>query len=370
MKKQKLFLIISLIIIVIYIIILNIPKNYQIDYIINKVKIKEKYNKKQNQYEFIFTYQNQEYPLIIEDKYEIKQKHITNIEIKEDKQDTCLNITYKEKIYYICSDINGLKDYRLINQQLYEATYPTQEENNLEETYETIEIYDKNNIYLIWNYNGYISLNNKNTKIKLFQNEKYTSTNTYQTQNYLIIPNYDTEYYFQKIYIHDIDTNKTKIIQFDYEISYNILYLGTYKNKVYILDLKNKNEYELNFKKSTIKLINEKNNNGLYYNGEKLVTIKVDTLVKNAEKFPEKINKYNYILQDNTLYQEINGYQVKVSNHQITSIITQINDTIYYLVDHTIYSYNYNQGEKKLLKNREWKFNYINQIFIFNKTKK
>ena len=135
---------------------------------------------------------------------------------------------------------------------------------------------------------------------------------------------------------------------------------------MYFLDLKNKNEYELNLKKKTIKHLNEKDNYGLFLNGNKLEHVKVDTLVKNEKIFVSEINN-NYTLEDNYLYKSVDRYKVKVSNQKITEIVRIINDTVYYLVDDTLYKYNEATGEEQLLKYKEWKYNYHNQIFIFNK---
>ena len=66
MKKIYIFLIIVTLIILSYLIILYIPKNYTLDYAIDKVKILEKFNKKLNQYSFILTYEDQEYPFFLE----------------------------------------------------------------------------------------------------------------------------------------------------------------------------------------------------------------------------------------------------------------------------------------------------------------
>lgn len=367
MKKQRIFITIITILIIIYIIILKIPKNYEIDYIVNKVKINEKYDKKTKIYNYVLIYQNNEYPIFVEGKYQTKQKHIKDIQIIEDNENTCLNIDLKNTIKVICKNENELIDYRLISEELYTNNYEQTIENTLKSTYENISIYDISKQYLVWNYNGYINLSKENNKIKIFETEKYSSTNTYQSGHYLIIPDYDSSYYFKKIYLFNAKKNNITTIDFDYEISYNLLFLGTYKNKVYFLDTKNRNEYVINLKKATIKLLNEKDNNGLFYNGNKLVIEPVETILKRGNTFPSTKNNYEYELKNETLYQIINNYQIKISNKKITSIISQIEDTIYYLVEDELYSYNYNDGEKLLLKNKEWKFNYKNQIFIFNK---
>ena len=98
-----------------------------------------------------------------------------------------------------------------------------------------------------------ILTSNNNEKINILKEEKYNNQSTYQNDRYLVIPDYDSSYYFKKIYIYDTIKNNLSNITFNYEISYNLLYLGTFKNKLYFLDLKNKNEYELNLKKKTSK---------------------------------------------------------------------------------------------------------------------
>ena len=47
--------------------------------------------------------------------------------------------------------------------------------------------------------------------------------------------------------------------------------------------------------------------------------------------------------------------------------IVEINeDTIYFISDDTLYKYTYGKNIIPLIKNTEWKFNYNNQLFIFN----
>lgn len=366
MKKQKKFIILVFIIVIIYLIILYVPKNYETDYIINKVKVNEIYNKRNKQYKFTLTYENIEYPIIINTKYHKQRKLIKDIKIISDENDTCLNLTILEQTQNLCSDKKGLKDYRLINEKLYSENYEKVIKPIKETEYENFTIYNNDMTYLIWNYNGYVKLSDNNEIIKILSNEKYNNIETYQNNTYLVIPDYDSSYYFKKIYIYDTNKNDISIVDFNYEISYNILYLGTYKNKLYFLDLKNKNEFELNLKKKKIKMLNEKDNYGLFLNNNKLEKEKVDNLVKNQKVFNNEINN-NYVVEDNYLYKVLNNYKIKVSNQQITSIIRIIDNDVYYLVGDTLYRYTNNNGEEKLLKHKEWKYNYKNQIFIFNK---
>ncbi len=69
---------------------------------------------------------------------------------------------------------------------------------------------------------------------------------------------------------------------------------------------------------------------------------------------------------NNALYLITNNQKIKVSSKKITKIIKQEKETIYYLVDDTLYSYNNFNGEKKLLTNKDFSFNNYNRIFIFH----
>ena len=54
----------------------------------------------------------------------------------------------------------------------------------------------------------------------------------------------------------------------------------------------------------------------------------------------------------------------KVSNQKIDTIISINNDSVYYLIDNTLYRYNLKYGEIKLVSYADWEFNYKNLIFI------
>lgn len=366
MKKIYIFLITITLLITFYLIILYTPKNYTLDYAIEKVKILESFNKKINQYNFILTYEEQDYPFFIERKYNRKRKLIQNIDIIKDDIETCLEVYIEETKKVLCSDKNGLKDYRTINEKLYNDNFSSQTENELISTYKNINIYNQEYNYLIWNYKGYIVINDQSYNLDIFKKEKYSNIETFAANEYLIIPDYDTSYYFKKMYIYNTQKDKLNTIEFDYEISYNLFSLGTHKNKVYFLDLKNKNEYEIDLKKNKIRLINEKDNDGIFYKNDKKEIIPVNSLVKNPQRFTT-YNVYNYELEENTLYQTIDNYKIKITNKNVETLVTIINDSVFYISEDTLYKYNYLEGETKILQNKEWKFNYQNAVFIFNK---
>ena len=365
MKKLYIMIFIILSLVITFVIFTSTPKDYQVNYTINKVDITEKYQKATNDYHFILKYKNIEYPYIIKTEYSKKRKLITDVKIIEDKKDTCLTILSKNNKQTLCSDKKGLKDYHLINDDLYGKNFKSKKEEKVIKTYEKINIYNNTYNYLIWNYKGYINLNkNNNENIKIFNNENYSTLNTYQIDKYLIIPDYDSKYYFTKMYIFDTEKQLLNDISFDYEISYDLLYLGEVKNKLYFIDKKNKNEYYLNFKKLEIKKVKIKNDKiDIYENGECNNQSLKDVINKNISfTFAQS---YNYKIIDDNLYQIIDNHNIKISNQKITSIISSNENQVFYLVGTKLYCYNAN-GENLLLEYKEWKFNYLNQIFIFN----
>lgn len=365
MKKLYIMIFIILSLVITFVIFTSIPKDYQVNYTINKVDITEKYQKATNDYHFILKYKNIEYPYIIKTKYSKKRNLITDVKIIEDKKDTCVTILSKNNKQTLCSDKNGLKDYHLINDDLYVKNFKSKKEDKIIKNYEKINIYNNNYNYLIWNYKGYINLNkNNNENIKIFNNENYSTLNTYQIDKYLIIPDYDSKYYFTKMYIFDTEKQLLNDINFDYEISYDLLYLGEVKNKLYFIDKKNKNEYYLNLKKLEIKKVKIKNDKiDIYENGECNKQSIKDVINKNISfTFAQS---YNYKIIDDYLYQTIDNHNIKISNQKITSIISSDENQVFYLIGTKLYCYNTN-GENLLLEYKEWKFNYLNQIFIFN----
>lgn len=365
MKKLYFILFLFLSLIITFLILTNSPKNYQIEYKIKDIEILEKYQKTTNDYHFILKYKGIEYPMVIQTKYSKKRKLIQSINIIEDDNDTCLMIYSKNENQTLCSDKNGLKDYHLINKELYKNNFLPMREEKIVDDYEKINIYNNNHNYVIWNYKGYININGTSfEELRLFEKENYSTLNTYQAENYLIVPDYDSKYYFNKIYIFDTEKQLLNDINFDYEISYDLLYLGVVKNKLYFIDKKNKTEYFINLKKFNLKKVKIKNDKIDFYEYKEWIQKNIKDVINKDMTF-KYYESYTYKIIDDILYQVIDDKLIKVSNQKITAIISYNNNRIYYLVGTKLYCYS-ERGEQLLLEYKEWKFNYINQIFIFD----
>lgn len=364
---KKLYLLIALILsfFIIFLIILYIPKNYKINYEINKVNINESYDKKIKNYQLNLKYNNVNYPLIVNKEYTKNRKLIKSINIISEDKYVCLIIKLDKQTYNLCSYKDNLIDYHLIDKKIYQKYFTKSKETDLNKKYQKINIYNyNNNKYIIWNYNGLISLSeNKDTIIKFLSNDDYDNKNAYQFDNYLLIPNYDSKYYFKKYYLYKFLKNEIFEIDFDYEISYELSYLGGYKNEIYFVDKKNNHEYTLNFKKNSIKQI-DKNAIGKILENNKLTAISIKKIVNNNIKFTNN-NTINYKIIDNKLYMVINNQNIKISNQKVTSIVSFQDENVFYLSSNTLYQFNYVDGETKLLSYSEWEFNNNNQIFIY-----
>ena len=243
MKKNKHFIII--IIIIILFIIFNYiyfrKASYKLEYQINDFNIVEEYNKEMKAYFFTITKKDKEYNLVSLSNYTTKRRLINEIEV----EDSCLNFkTTNINLYSIC---NNEDEYYLKN---------TNDLDNFtkESSYENIEIDSlENNTYLLWNYHDFIYINKeKEKKFSLFSKDIYNINLIYQYNNLLLIPDYEQEYIYNKIYKINTDKAQKSTINLRFEIYFDSYFLGDYKEKVYIYDLKNNQEYYIDMKEEKL----------------------------------------------------------------------------------------------------------------------
>lgn len=354
MKKVWKVVVILIILFIIFLYIYLKEHNYKMDYSIDKVKVTEEYHKKNKYYRFLFKYKNKEYEVISLSKYTNKRKLINKISIKENDNTTCLELESKYvDVFSLCSEDNN---YYISNINKIDNF----KENN---NFENIKIDSlENNIYLLWNYHSFIYLSpKKNEVINLFAKDIYSLNLIYQHENYLVLPDYNQDYKFDKLYFINPKNAKIKDIKLRYELYFNSYFLGDYKNKIYLYDIKNEQEYYIDLKKNDIYKTGYK----LLINGhwEKTTNQKL----KNSQKVFENEKIFSYFLENNKLMGQMidSDKKILMSNRNISKIVKTNNFDVYYISDDILYYYNPLKGEKALLKYSEWQFNSQNMIFIF-----
>lgn len=347
---KKIIILISTIIVLftIYIYVFNAPRDYQKTYTINELTVNEQYNKDKGIYLFIIKDKDTEIPYQILHKY-IKKRKLVN---KISKEDNCYTITVFEENYKLCSNETEI------------TTSKETIKKEIESDKHNINVYSNSEIIYIWNYKGYYKLeNNKLTTIDLFENDNYENKISVANNNYLITANYDEKYEFNNFFIINKANNKVKELKLENPVSSSSYFLGTYEDKIYLLDPKYKVEYEIIPSKNKITTIS-KDGEGYYYDNEK-INISINKLIKEKLIFTQN-NTYNYFLENNKLLLKINGTNINIATDNVGEIIKIDNDKVYYLSNGTLFKYTFGKQNEIMLENSEWKFNTTNQIYIFN----
>lgn len=357
----KLTIFISLLLIgfVIFLIFIFKPYNYHKVYNVDDYKIFESYHKNDKYYLFEIKYADKVYPYLISNKYIHKRNLITNIETYTNENERCILPKSKEIDFYpLCSNEEEVYVYNLATKQELPFQLVKSEDKN--KNYNNITIHDNNNLtYLLYNYRGFYLINDSEKDIKLFNKDVYSLDLVYQMDHYLVVADYNANYYFKKFYVIDINNGKVKEIESEEDISFNSVFLGDYKDKIYLLDKKEKKEYQINISKKQVLEVPLQ-----ILEKDKLVTKTYNEIVNNNLTF-YKNDLYHYQILNNNLYININNYNVKLGNSKINKIIQIDNDIVYYLENGDLYKFSFKTGSILLLSNSEWNFNNTNMIFIF-----
>lgn len=372
LKKSAIVIIclflIFLIALLIFIISLFKTKSYSLEYNIKDYKISENYDNKEKIFYYEIVYNDIKYNFIYNSKYLKETKLIQNIEEYTEEEYTCLIV---ESNYIetqpLCSEGNNKIDVHLVPSSLQEklpVTIKTPE--IIEEKYENYHIYNTENKIFIWSYKGFNYINGTEREfIKLFDKDIYEIPLATKINNYIVIPDYEQSYAYNKVYILDINTLEVEEWKLKYDIAFDSYVLGTNDKSIYIIDKKNEIEYELVPHKKKMRIVGTTNKQGVVYNNDELEKIAIKKLISSTYTFTYK-NNYHYTIEENTLYLSYldTNIKTKVSNLEVSSIVSINQDTVYYLVKDTLYKYNLSEGETKLITYTEWERNNKNLIFM------
>ena len=378
-KKYKLkkgaFIVLVLFIIIIVALVLFITslfksKSYSLEYNIDKYEISENYNNDGNYYYYEISKGNLKYNFIYKSTYNKEKKLIQEIKEYKDEKYTCITIKSNYlKSSPLCTYKNEHIDYHLISDDLKERLSDYYKSTKtIEKKYENYTLFNQDNKLLLWSYKGFNYLNKDKIKfIKIFNKDIYEIPLATKLNNYIFIPDYEQEHYFNKVYLINLDTLEIDEWKLKYEISFDSYILGTNEKSLYLLDKKNKVEYEIVPHKKKMRIIAKSNNQGTIYDKGQITKVSMSKLSTKEQYFIYK-QIYKYQLINKKLYLSYldSSIKIKVSEQKIDNIIATDEDDVYYLVKDTLYKYNIKYGETKLIKYSDWEFNYKNLIFVNN----
>ena len=363
MKKLKIFQLTIITLFVIFIFFFFRAVDYTKEYTVNGVKIKESYEKDHDYYYFTLTYEDTTLDYLYESKYKHNRTFIKDIKIIEDRDNFCL-VPTGDTIEFIplCMENNKVTYYKKVSEQL-KSKLPEEylkEETESKDSYKDINIYNRDYTYLLWNYNGFYYINEEEEKeMKLFDSEIYNANLITYTKDYLIIADYDQEYTFNKFYRISFKNGDLKEYDLDRDIYFDSYFPGYEKNKLYFVDNKEEEMYELNVKNGELEKISAK----MYDDGD-WEKVGIKSLINQNKKFTYKTN-YNYSLEEGFLSLTYQDKEINtLIDNDVTSIIRIKNDLIFYLKTDTLYVFDPLKGSTKLLDYFEWNFKSDNMIYV------
>ena len=375
-KKYKLkkdaiifFIIIAIVLLSIIILLYNAlkTKSYTLNYDIKEYSISENYDKQKGLYYFEIEYEGVKYNFINVKKYERERKLINDIKKYEQDEYTCLLIQ-SDYISFnpLCSKDKTVIDYHLVPEELMIEMKRINYSKDINTSFKNYEIKNLNQQVIIWNYKGFDLISkDKMSTIKLFNKDIYNIKLATVINDYLFIPDYNQNYNFNKAYVIDLNKLTKKEWELDYDISFDSYILGTHEDSIFLVDKKNKTEYELVPYNRKMRIVGTSSKKGIIYNNDKETKISLTKLTSEEQSFTKDQN-YKFIIKDKTLYLQYidSNIKTKISNNEVDKIIYIDNDKVYYLVKDTLYFYNLTYGEVGLITYSEWEFNNDNVIFI------
>lgn len=374
MKKAKIkqrrrlaLLLIIILIIALVLFFLFRRKDYTVTYSVNDYEITESYHKEEDYYSFIIKKGETERFAIVYNQHFSSKKNIDQITEYQTETESCITISSnKVRIEPLCTKEETQISYHLVSDEMKEKLGVTSEtkEDTILTTYNNINVYHyRNHNYYIWNYRGFYHINENTTEnIQLFDKDIYNPTLITQVNDILVIPDYNADYYFDKVILLDMNTGRTTTWTLETSIYFDSAVLGVYQGDLYIIDKHEKTEWQLNIAKQKQERVGTEQKGGKIYDHE-WTNVTMNRLLYQENTFKgTTILEYN--IKEDGLYAIFDNHQMKIRESAPSKILSNTDNTVYYLVSDNVYSYNKEEGEKLLLNYFEWNFNSENVIFI------
>ncbi len=235
----------------------------------------------------------------------------------------------------------------------------------------------KDNYIYVYKYNGMYSIGEKLEDINMFSNDTYNNELGVLIGKYYVSFNYDDKYEYNTILIYNITNNKKRTIELEKPISKSSYINGVVDNKLYVFDVDNLVQYEINPKNKKVREVGNKKDGVMYYDGE-FKTLDVYDFKKEVVKFKyndvsysyyNKIGNISYYLDDDNnfvMHNDVTLLDVVLFNKRISNINIS-DDFIYFVNDNTVYSYYIGGTFVPLVSYDELRFNPLNRVFVYKK---
>ena len=396
------FIVILLIFLFIYqVIVVYFENGHEVNYKIAtgeiEFNIDEKYVKNADDDGYlisIISNDNKKYIYHLNNNYNKQKRVLKNIQIYQKDDYLCINpITIKdENTEILCSDGQEIYSYNYINnkidisdflnQQNEKSLYNNNRNGSVNDS--SVKFYKNNfydNEYLELYRYKYLTVFNKGT----IKNNSFSNNDIYKNElgvyidKYFLIPVYDNSF-INQYYLLNVKNGEESQIKFDETISKNIYNIGVVNDRLYVFDLNNKVEYEINPKDKNYKKIGSVNTGFKFYENGKWVdksiteftknkirintTVKDDDLKFSYDKIYSSNNAY-YLIKGKNVYKDKKDWRILLFEMNNFNNFQVINDRIYYLKDDNLYRYD-KYGIKLLVKNNEFKYNNTNIYHVYN----
>jgi len=407
MKRAISFVIIFIIFSLLYqYTIVYLQNGHDLEYEIeveNKVfKIQENYKKNANQNRYLFyikTDNTREYIFNIENKYNKQKKVIKDIKYYEKDGYLCIYpITdlSKEDFEIQCSDGKGIYSYDYVNKKIDISEFLLNLENKNKYTDDLKEIAKENNAifyksnfyvdeYLTLYRYKYVNIFNNDmlSKITFSETDNYFNNYSVYINNYFLIPLVDEKTKEITKYVSiDAVEQKLETIILETTLSNNIYNIGVVNDKLYVFDLKKKQEFSIS-PLGGYDVIGTVDTGFKFYENGKWVNKSITEFTKNNIKIDEtpKVNmpyKYDYIYETKKSYFIVDNnkvYKIYKDNLNIRVLLLELNnyknlkvdnERLYFIEDTNLYRYD-QYGIKKLVNYNEFKYNDQNIYYVYNK---
>ncbi len=377
MKKK----IVSVLIIILFLIPLIqyiFKENHRVKYNVKDYSVEEHfYQDIYNYYDLIITKKEKTYIMSFRNKKGKQKKVIKDIkELKENNLQCIIPTFTKRKEYDIACVLDNNQvsidyliktnneDFKKIKKRVkkYQLSFPSS--NNKNTNYKTLTIYNNNidsrNIYYLWNYKGLFILKNKENKYQeVLDYDLYDNIEACTVKDYFVILENNSVAGIENIYYYH--NNKINTYKLAKKISKNSYINGVARNLIYITDRENKKEYTLDIKKKKWQEIDQDETTyTIYKDNQKKIVSKSDFFMEDQRFINKKIKDFYYFQENNMIYKRLDTHKILLVELDNIKEWWIKGSNIIILQDNTIYSYNDQNGLRKIVENDELKYNYNN----------